>query len=91
VKNPERLLVADYQAPWGGFYPVDDGIYYVGYTSDGHPRAFCFYSFQTGKSVDIAPSPTNLSLGLTVAPDRTRLAYATKFRGSEDVVQIELK
>jgi Tol biopolymer transport system component/DNA-binding winged helix-turn-helix (wHTH) protein len=91
AKNPERLLVTDYQAPWGGFYPVDDGIYYVGSTSNGRPRAFCFYSFQTGKSVDIAPSPTYLSLGLTVTPDRTRLAYATKSQGIEDIVQIELK
>jgi Tol biopolymer transport system component/DNA-binding winged helix-turn-helix (wHTH) protein len=90
-KSPERLLVADYQAPWGGFYPVDDGIYYVGYSSIGLPRAFRFYSFDTGKSADVAPSPSNLHLGLTVTPDRTRLAYSTKSLGSEDLVQIELQ
>jgi Tol biopolymer transport system component len=90
-KSPERLLVADYQAPWGGFYPVDDGIYYVGYSSSGLPRAFRFYSFDTGKSADVAPSPGNLQLGLTVTPDRTRLAYSTKSLGSEDLVQIELQ
>jgi hypothetical protein len=91
AKNPERLLVADYRSPWGGFYPVDDGIYYVGSLSTGPPRAFRFYSFDTGKSVDIAPSPSNLEIGLTVTPDRHRLAYATKSQGSEDLVQIELK
>jgi hypothetical protein len=91
AKNPEHLLVADYQAPWGSFYPVNEGIYYACYASIGLPRAFCFYSFDTGKSVDVAPSPTNLSLGLTVTPDRTRLAYSTKSRGSEDLVQIEFK
>ena len=83
--------MADYQSPWGGFYPVDDGIYYAGCASTGLPRAFRFYSFSTGKSVDIAPSPPNLDLGLTVTPDRTRLAYSTKSQGSEDLVQIELK
>jgi Tol biopolymer transport system component len=91
AKNPEHLLVADYQAPWGGFYPVDVGIYYVGDSTIGLPRAFRFYSFDTGESVDIAPSPTNLDLGLTVTPDRTRLAYSTKSQGSEDLVQIDFK
>lgn len=91
AKNPERVLVADYQSPWGGFYPVDDGIYYVGRASTGLSRAFRFYSFSTGESVDIAPSPPNLDLGLTVTPDRTRLAYATKSQGGEDLVEIELK
>ena len=91
AKNPEQLLVTDYRAPWGGFYPVSDGIYYVGRESDGNPRVFRFYSLETGKSVDIAPSPTNLYLGLTVTPDRTRLAYSTKSRGSEDLVQIDLQ
>ncbi len=90
-KNPERLLVADYKSPWGGFYPVEDGIYYTGYSTTGLPRAFRFYSFSTGKSVDIAPSPANLDLGLTVNPDRTQLAYSTKSQGNEDLVQIELK
>jgi Tol biopolymer transport system component/DNA-binding winged helix-turn-helix (wHTH) protein len=89
--NPEQLLVTDYQAPWGGFYPMIDGIYYVGCNSAGIPRMFRFYSFDTGKSVDVAPSPTNLGLGLTVTPDRTRLAYSTSSRGSEDLVQIDLQ
>ena len=70
---------------------MTDGIYYVGCNSDGIPRMFRFYSFDTGKSVDVAPSPTNLALGLTVTPDRTRLAYATVSRGSEDLVQIDLQ
>ena len=53
---------------------------------------FRFYSFDTGKSVDVAPSPTNLALGLTFETrDRTRLAYATVSRGSEDLVQIDLQ
>jgi len=93
TKNPVHLLVDDYQPPWGGFDPVDDGFYYVGYTSSGRPRAFRFYSFADGKSVDVAPLPSNsdLGLGLTAMPDRSRLAYSIRSRGSEDLVEIELK
>jgi hypothetical protein len=75
----------------GGFYPVNDGIYYTACDASGRPRAFCFYSFDTGKSVDIAASPANLDISLTVMPDRTRLAYSTKSQGSEALVKIELK
>jgi len=89
ANNPEHLLVADFQPPWGGFYPVDDGIYYVGSTWTGLPRAFRFYSIDTGKVIDVAPSPTNLDLGLTVTPDRSVLAYTTKPQNSEDLVEIE--
>ena len=91
AKSPERLFVADYQPPWGGFYAVDEGFYYVGATSTGLPRAFRFYRFDTGTSTDVAPSPSNLDLGLTVNPERTRLAYSTKSQGSEDLVQIDLR
>jgi hypothetical protein len=91
AKNPEYLLVADYRSPWGGFYPVNEGIYYVSADSDGLPRAFSFYSFDTRKSVDVAPTPANLSLGLTVTPDRTQLAYSIRSRGNEDLVQIEFQ
>lgn len=91
AKNPERLLVADYQPPWGGFCPFEDGIYYVGYTPAGHPHAFRFYWFDSGKSVDVAPAPSNLDLGLTVMPDRTRLAFTTKPKRGEDLVQIDIR
>ena len=91
AQNPERLLVNDFFAPWGGFIPVEDGIYYVGYTAAGIPRAFRFHSFATGVSVDVAPAPANLDIGLTVTPDRSRLAYSTKAEGGQDLVEIELR
>jgi hypothetical protein len=90
AKSTEHLLVADYQAPLG-FYPLDGGIYYVGDSPIGFPRVFRFYSFDTGKSVDVAPLPTNLGLGLTVTLDRTRLAYGATSQGSDDLVQIDFK
>jgi len=86
--NQERLLVEDYEPRWGGFYPVDDGIYY-GSLSSLH-RAFRFYHFDSGAAVDIAPQPINLHVGLTVAPDRTRLVYST-YSERQDLVQIEYK
>ena len=92
AKNPERLLVTDFMTtPRGGFYPVDDGIYYSSYDLGGVIRAFRFYSFDSGKSVDIAPAPASLNSGITVTPDRTRLAYSTRSSGNEDLVWIELK
>jgi hypothetical protein len=83
-------LVKDYVPPDTGFEVVDDGIYYVGCTPTGQPRAFRFYSFASGQSVDIAPTPPNYGGDLAVTPDRKRLAYTTKARGSEDLVQLDL-
>jgi Tol biopolymer transport system component len=90
VKNPEMRLVKDDVPPDTGFEVVDDGIYYVGCTPTGQPRAFRFYSFASGQSVDIAPTPPNYGGDLAVTPDRKRLAYTTKARGSEDLVQLDL-
>lgn len=55
----------------------------------GLPRAFRFYSFDTEKSVDIAPAPSDLRGTIYVSSDRTRLAYDTQAKG-QDLVQLEL-
>jgi Tol biopolymer transport system component len=90
VETPEIRLVEDYVAPSAGFHPVEDGIYYVGSTPSGLPRAFRFYSFISGQSVDIAPTPSDSTEDLTVTPDRTRLAYTTNAKGGKDLVQLDL-
>jgi Tol biopolymer transport system component/DNA-binding winged helix-turn-helix (wHTH) protein len=90
LKNAEIRLLHDAVPLDGGFEPVDDGIYYVGYTPAGQPRAFRFYSFASGQSVDIAPTPPNYGGDLAVTPDRRRLAYTTAVRGSQDLVQLDL-
>ncbi len=90
LKNAEIRLVKDSLPLAAGFEPVDDGIYYVGCTPAGRPRAFRFYSFASGQSVDIAPTPPNYTADLAVAPDRSRLAYTTAARGSQDLVQLDL-
>jgi Tol biopolymer transport system component/DNA-binding winged helix-turn-helix (wHTH) protein len=89
VRNPELRLVKDYVPPLH-FEAADDGIYYVGCTPAGQPRAFRFYSFASGQSVDIAPTPPNYTGDLAVTPDRSRLAYTTATRGQEDLVQLDL-
>jgi hypothetical protein len=90
VKNPEIRLLKDYVPPVAGFEAVDDGIYYIGCTPTGQPRAFRFYSFLSGQSVDIAPTPPNYVGDLAVTPDRRRLAYTTAVRGSQDLVEFDL-
>jgi Tol biopolymer transport system component len=90
-KNPERLLVTDYRPPLGSLVPFEDGFYYAGTGPDGAPRAFRFYSFDTGKAVDIAPAPYNLVDGLCVTPNRTRLVFSTRSHEGEDLVQLETK
>ena len=89
-KDSEIRLVKDAVPLHGGFEPVDDGIYYVGYTPTGQPRAFRFYTLASGQSVDIAPTPPNYAGDLSVTPDRRRLAYTTAARGSQDLVQLDL-
>ena len=91
TKNAETLLIEDYVAVLARFAPVDDGIYYVGSTPTGEPRAFRFYSFASGQSVDIAPTPPNYAGDISVAPDRRRLAYTAEAKGSQDLLQLELK
>ncbi len=91
ANNPETRLLEDYVPPFGRFAPVNDGIYYVGCTPTGQPRAFRFYSFASGRSVDIAPTPPNYYADISVSPDRSRLAYTTEAKGSQDLVQLDLK
>ena len=73
LKNPESRLLEDYAPLHARFAPVDDGIYYVGCTPSGQPRAFRFYSFASGQSVDIAPTPPNYSADISVSPDQQDL------------------
>jgi Tol biopolymer transport system component/DNA-binding winged helix-turn-helix (wHTH) protein len=91
ASNVEEQLVGDYLPPFGGIYPVEDGIYYTGFTSAGAARAFRFYSFATKKSVDVGPAPAKIRLGLSVSPDRRRLAYCAEVEGNADLIMLELR
>lgn len=91
ANNPEIRFVEDHLPGEPSFDPVNEGIYYVGYTPSGLPRAFRFYSFASGQSVDIVPTPPNFSGGLTVTPDRTRLAYSAETKAGQDLVRLDLR
>jgi Tol biopolymer transport system component/DNA-binding winged helix-turn-helix (wHTH) protein len=75
--NPEKKLLDDFVgAPLVAYFPVNEGIFYLGYTPEGRPRAFRYYDFATGMAYDVMPAPRRVSLGLTVSPDERELLYA---------------
>jgi hypothetical protein len=91
ASNPEELLVADYQRPpSSGFQPLDDGIVYVSYSTDGRPRALRFYDFAAGSSTDIAPIPAEAGVvwGIAVSPDGRELLYTLPTSGV-DLIRLE--
>jgi Tol biopolymer transport system component/DNA-binding winged helix-turn-helix (wHTH) protein len=85
----EERLIDDYLPPFGGIYPVETGIYYTGFTTSGLARAFRFYSFATKRSVDVAPAPATIQLGLSISPDRRRLVYCADVEGNADLIMLE--
>jgi Tol biopolymer transport system component len=89
IANVEEQLVEDYVPPFGGIYPVEDGVYYSASTSLGVTSAFRFYSFETKKSVDIAAAPSTIKLGLSISPDRRQLAYCAEVEGNADLILLQ--
>jgi Tol biopolymer transport system component/DNA-binding winged helix-turn-helix (wHTH) protein len=89
--NPEERLVDDYQRPpSGGFEPLDDGIVYVGFSTDGRARALRFYDFATGRGRDIVALPTEAAVvwGIAVSPDGRELLYTLPTSGV-DLIRLE--
>jgi Tol biopolymer transport system component/DNA-binding winged helix-turn-helix (wHTH) protein len=77
TRNPERKLLDDFVVgPLVAYIPMNGGIYYLGFTPEGRPRAFRYYDFANGTTHDVMPAPRGLSLGLTVSPDERELLYA---------------
>jgi Tol biopolymer transport system component/DNA-binding winged helix-turn-helix (wHTH) protein len=77
ARNPEKKLVDDYiAAPLVAHVLAKGGIFYLGHTPDGKPRAFRYYDFAGGTAHDVMPAPRGVSLGLTVSPDERELLYA---------------
>jgi dipeptidyl aminopeptidase/acylaminoacyl peptidase len=75
--NPEEKLVDDFIiGPLGAYIPTQGGVYYLGYTPEGKPRAFRFYDDSSHSAHDVMPAPRGVSLGLTVSPDGRELLYS---------------
>lgn len=78
ARNPEVKLVDDYRHTPAAYIPVKEGIYYLGYTPDGRPRAFRYYDYASGAVHDVMRAPRGVSFGLTVSPDERELLYAAE-------------
>ncbi len=90
--EPEQKLVDDFiAADLGGFVPFKDGFYYTSRDAAGSPRAFSFYSFDSKKTVDVAPAPEDLTNGFAVSPDRSTFVYAAAKSDEADLLSLELK
>jgi Tol biopolymer transport system component/DNA-binding winged helix-turn-helix (wHTH) protein len=90
--EPEQKLVDDFiDTGLGGFVPFTDGFYYSAMDTTGNFRAICFYSFDSKKTIDVAPVPPNLADGFAVSPDRSTLTYAAAKSDEADLISLELK
>jgi Tol biopolymer transport system component/DNA-binding winged helix-turn-helix (wHTH) protein len=90
--EPEQKLVDDFiTADMGGFVPFTDGFYYTSRDAAGSSRAFSFYSFDSKKTVDVAPAPEDLTNGFAVSPDRSTFVYAAAKSDEADLLSLELK
>jgi Tol biopolymer transport system component len=90
--EPEQKLVNDFIDEGAAeFVPDSDGFYYTASDTAGKPRAFCFYSFDSKKTVDIAPAPHDLDGGFAVSPDRGTLIYAALKSDEASLISLELK
>ncbi|HEV2701650.1 MAG TPA: winged helix-turn-helix domain-containing protein [Steroidobacteraceae bacterium] len=77
AQNPEQKLLDDFVAgPLAAYIPVKRGVYYLGYTPGGKPRAFRYYDFSSRSAHDVLAAPRGVSLGLTVSPDERELLYS---------------
>jgi hypothetical protein len=90
--EPEQKLVDDFiDTGFGGFVPFTDGFYYSAMDTAGDFRAIRFFSFDSKKTIDVAPVPPNLANGFAVSPDRSTLAYAAAKSDEADLISLELK
>ena len=86
----ENLYLGNLDLDARGFVAVTDGFYYPARDAAGNPRAFCFYSFESKKTVDVAPAPQNSDGGLAVSPDRSTLLYTALKSDEADLISLEL-
>ena len=88
AKNPEERIVDDYtRAPGAGFVPAHNGFFYVGYSSEGKPRAFKFYDTVRRRATEIGPF---LGTAPAVSPDQRQLLYVVR-NSSFDLLLIEFR
>jgi serine/threonine protein kinase/Tol biopolymer transport system component len=73
---------------WGDYVVVEEGVYFVGSTSDGYEIQFL--DTATGKTRVLAPAPPGSSVGLALSPDRhTALLTVYRDAGGSDLMLVD--
>jgi hypothetical protein len=85
--GPERKFIDSVVAR--AFYPVENGIYYLG--SGEKPGAFAlrFYDFANEKRRTLIAIEQTPGLGLAVSPDRQTFLFSIRNPDSSDLMLIE--
>jgi len=71
------------------FYPVEDGIYYIGPGDAAGTYALRFYDFANRRSRTLSSIEQTPNLGLTVSPDRQTFLFSISNPESSDLMLIE--
>jgi serine/threonine protein kinase len=71
------------------FYPVEDGIYYMGPGERPGESALRFYRFASQTTETLTSIEQHVSLGLTVSPDRKTFLFSVSNPASSDLMLIE--
>jgi Tol biopolymer transport system component len=85
--GPERQIIG--RVVNRAFYPVEDGIYYIGPGEKLGTYSLQFYDFATGRSRALTAIEESVYLGLAVSPDRKTVLFTTGNPGNADLMLIE--
>ena len=71
------------------FFPVDDGIYYIGRRSDKGQYPLEFFRFSSQTSQVLTNLDGTIQLGLSVSPDRRTILFTKTVRSGDNLMMIE--
>jgi Tol biopolymer transport system component len=71
------------------FFPVDDGIYYIGRRSDNGQSPLQFFQFSSQTSRLLTNIDGVIGLGLSVSPDRTAILFSKTAKSGDNLMMIE--
>jgi len=85
--GPERQIIDAVASR--AFYPVEDGIYYIGPGDAAGTYALRFYDFANRRSRTLSSIEQTPNLGLTVSPDCQTFLFSIRNPESSDLMLIE--
>jgi Tol biopolymer transport system component len=86
-KGPEHQIID--RVVNRAFYPVEDGIYYIGPGEKLGTYSLQFYDFATGRSRALTAIEESVYLGLAVSPDRKTVLFSVSNPATSDLMLIE--